>query len=116
MDCWWRYYIRETLENKNIKYSISLHPPRTGEMNPQVLTSFTTNKSKTIDSIIEFANEYKFDEIDFDWEYPRNNEEFSAYNVFLRDLKAQMILRMHNKEDAKLLIAVGNWGLENYEQ
>ncbi len=80
--------------------------------NAKVMKSITENRDKLITNMIAFANKYKLNGIDLDWEFPLSQAEFDAYNSFLQELKHRMDNEMWNKETSTLSIAVATWALK----
>lgn len=69
-------------------------------------------KDVLISNIISFANEFGFDGVDFDYEFPITSEDYSIFSEFLVALKDKMKTDMHNKEESTISCAFGTMGAE----
>ena len=69
-------------------------------------------KDVLINNIISFANEFGFDGVDFDYEFPITSEDYSIFSEFLVALKDKMKTDMHNKEESTISCAFGTMGAE----
>lgn len=65
------------------------------------------NRDVFIQNIIAFANQFGFDGVDIDYEFPQTDEDFKTYSDFLIRLKAEMDLHMAKGEDNLLSCAFG---------
>ncbi len=81
--------------------------------NGKVMSAITDNRETLLTNMIDFVNEHGLDGIDLDWEFPFTQEEFDAYNSFLRELKHRLVTEV--KPDAQLSLALATWALM-YEQ
>ncbi len=102
---------RDMLGNRDVNVFVTILNPHD---NAVVYDTITRQKDKLIDSMIAFANEYELDGIDLDWEFPFTQEEFDAYNLFLRELKQRMVTEI--KPDAQLSLALATWALRYKEE
>lgn len=101
---------KEMIGERDVNIFVTILNPHD---NGKVMKSITDNRDTLLDNMIDFANEYELDGIDLDWEFPFSQDEFDAYNSFLRELKARMIREI--KPDAQLSLALATWALR-YEQ
>ena len=53
-------------------------------------TETEEKRKKLVDSIMELCEEYQFDGIDLDWEYPRVNNTSEQYKEFILLLKERL--------------------------
>lgn len=97
---------KEVVADRDVNTFVTILNPHD---NGEVMKSITDNKALLIDSMIQFANKYELDGIDLDWEFPFSQEEFDAYNIFLRELKQAMVTRI--KSEAQLSLALATWAL-----
>lgn len=104
--------IHTVLYDTNTNLVVTILNPTGENGNLKVMKSITENKDTLISNMISFANKYKIDGIDLDWEFPISQKEFDAYNVFLQELKARMDKEMWNGTESTLSIAVATWALK----
>lgn len=100
------------LDETDTNLIVTILNPTGEDGNAKVMKSITDNKDELITNMISFANKYKIDGIDLDWEFPLSQEEFDAYNLFLQELKCRMTKEMWNKDKSILSIAVATWALK----
>ncbi len=104
--------LHDVLDSTNTNLIVTILNPTGEGGNEKVMKSITENKDKLITNMISFANKYKIDGIDLDWEFPLSQKEFDAYNLFLQELKMRMTKEMWNKDESILSIAVATWALK----
>lgn len=89
-------------ENLKITYVIA-----SGSGNPAINTAMHDNKDVFIKNLISVANEFGFDGIDFDYEFPQSDYDYQVFGDFLVELKSHMLTDMNVKEDCILSCAFG---------
>lgn len=104
--------LHNVLDKTGTNIVVTILNPSGEKGNEKVMKSITQNKNTLITNMIAFANKYKIDGIDIDWEFPISQEEFDAYNLFLQELKARMNKEMWNREKSTLSLALATWALK----
>lgn len=78
-----------------------------GTGNPALHPAMGEKQTLFIQNLIAFANQFGFDGIDFDYEFPQSDADYQVFGDFLVALKARMNTDMAAGEDALLSCAFG---------
>lgn len=75
--------------------------------NPATNIAMGDNRDAFVENLISFANEFGFDGIDIDYEFPQSDNDYKIFGDFLVELKNQMILKMNTSKQPILSCAFG---------
>ncbi|KAL1512587.1 hypothetical protein ABEB36_002156 [Hypothenemus hampei] len=85
-------------ENSNLKILASLGGWNEGSLKFSTVVADSAKRTNLVNSVISFLNQYGFDGLDFDWEYPsrrdsENPEDKDNFSKMLEELKVAFIPR-----------------------